>query len=170
MQIRPAVHGDARAIADIHVRAWQEAYRGIVPEQYLASLSIEQHETTWAERIAASSSQLFVAVDSGQVLGWVAFGPSRDEGASTNAAELWAIYVSPSAWAIGIGKALCKHMLLLLARQGFTSVDLWVFPENERAGRFYKSLGFQIEPGSVKEFELGGVALNEVRYVRTIDA
>ena len=34
MNIRPAHVGDAAAIASVHMRAWQQAYRGIVPDEY----------------------------------------------------------------------------------------------------------------------------------------
>ncbi|MBL8352799.1 MAG: GNAT family N-acetyltransferase [Burkholderiaceae bacterium] len=166
MQVRPARPGDARAVAEIHVRAWQAAYAAIVPAEYLASLSIEKHEALWSDGIAKGSPQLLVAVESQQVLGWVSFGPSRDDDASAGVGEVWAFYVAPSAWGSGVGKTLWSHMLPLLQRQGLRRITLWVFPENERAARFYRSLGFTLEPGSARQFTLGGVLLNEVRHVR----
>ena len=42
--IRPAAEGDAAGIARVHVRSWQEAYAGIVPEAYLASLDVDQRD------------------------------------------------------------------------------------------------------------------------------
>jgi len=36
---------------------------------------------------------------------------------------------------------------------------------NARAIRFYERAGFVAEPGSHKQFELGGTMLDEVRYV-----
>jgi L-amino acid N-acyltransferase YncA len=129
-------------------------------------LSIEKRELMWSECIAKGSPQLLVAVEAQQVLGWASFGPSRDDDAAADVGELWAIYVSPHAWGCGVGKALWSHMLPLLEHQGFRRITLWVFPENDRANRFYRSLGFTLEPGSAKQFTLGGALLNEVRYVR----
>ena len=40
-RIREAVPGDARSIAEIHVRAWQAAYRGQLTDDYLDGLSVE---------------------------------------------------------------------------------------------------------------------------------
>ncbi len=57
-----------------------------------------------------------------------------------------------------------------MQHQGFRSVGLWAFPENVRAGKFYRALGFQIEASSSKQFTLGGSQLNEVRFVRSTDA
>jgi len=44
-------------------------------------------------------------------------------------------------------------------------VSLWAIAGNERAIQFYLAAGFQPEPQSIKEFMLGGVQLQEVRYV-----
>ena len=44
MQIATATSEDCRAIAEVHVESWQRAYKGILPEQYLASLSVAERE------------------------------------------------------------------------------------------------------------------------------
>ncbi|MFY9820183.1 MAG: hypothetical protein WAM82_02305 [Thermoanaerobaculia bacterium] len=49
--------------------------------------------------------------------------------------------------------------------QGYKRVSLWAIAGNERAIQFYLAAGFQPEPQSIKEFMLGGVQLQEVRYV-----
>lgn len=38
MQLRWAEPADAMAVAQIHVRAWQVAYRGLMPAAYLDAL------------------------------------------------------------------------------------------------------------------------------------
>ena len=40
--IRPATEADARTIAEIHVAGWVAAYRGMVPDELLASLSVDE--------------------------------------------------------------------------------------------------------------------------------
>src|SRR6185503_6902264 len=40
LTLREARAADARAIAEIHVAAWRAAYRGMMPDAYLASLSV----------------------------------------------------------------------------------------------------------------------------------
>lgn len=170
MEVRPALPEDARRIAEIHVQTWQVAYDGIVPAEYLASLSVERYESMWRDNIAKGAPELLVAHEDEAILGWVAYGHSRDEGAKQDVAEIWAIYVDASRWATGVGRSLWAAAKPRLLKQGFSSVGLWAFPENERAGRFYRSLGFEIEAGSAKQFVLGGASLNEIRYVRRLDA
>ena len=45
--IRPAIPADARPIAEVHVRTWQEAYRGIVPDAVLDALDVDDRERRW---------------------------------------------------------------------------------------------------------------------------
>jgi ribosomal protein S18 acetylase RimI-like enzyme len=170
MQIRPAHVEDAREIAEIHVHTWQVAYPGIVPAEYLASLSVEKYEAMWHECIIKGIPQLLVATENGRMFGWVAFGPSRDHGANANVAEIWAIYVGAAHWGRGVGRQLWQQTHAQMREQGFKLVGLWAFPENVRADRFYRALGFEVEPSSGKQLTLGGSQLNEVRYVRPIDA
>ena len=49
MIIRDAELRDARGIAEVHVRSWQAAYAGIVPDEDLARLSVDQREQFWAQ-------------------------------------------------------------------------------------------------------------------------
>ncbi|MBO0884653.1 MAG: hypothetical protein J2P17_30840 [Mycobacterium sp.] len=39
---RPATAADAARLADVHVRSWQWAYLGLMPEHVLAGLDIDQ--------------------------------------------------------------------------------------------------------------------------------
>jgi hypothetical protein len=52
--VRPARPGDAEAIATVHVRSWQAAYPGIVPQPVLDRLSIERRAASW--RLAVEGS------------------------------------------------------------------------------------------------------------------
>jgi uncharacterized protein (TIGR02118 family) len=47
-----AAAADARAIATVHVRSWQEGYRGIVDDAVLDGLSVDDRERVWRERLA----------------------------------------------------------------------------------------------------------------------
>jgi hypothetical protein len=43
--IRQAILEDAEAIAKVHVASWQAAYKGLMPAEFLASLSVERRKT-----------------------------------------------------------------------------------------------------------------------------
>ncbi len=47
LTVRAASSSDARAIAAVHVRAGQVAYRGLLPDELLDRLSVEDREGSW---------------------------------------------------------------------------------------------------------------------------
>ena len=169
MHITPARLEDARQVAEIHVTTWQSAYQGILPAEYLASLSVEKREAMWRESIVKGVPQLFVAKVEDDMVGWVAFGPCRDEGSPADSAEVWAIYVAPASWSSGIGRMLWRRSQARMLEQGFKTVGAWVFTQNARAIRFYRAAGFVPDLSSVKEFELGGKQVQEMRYARALE-
>jgi ribosomal protein S18 acetylase RimI-like enzyme len=166
MEVLPATPEDCRAVAEVHVETWQHAYRGILPDHYLASLSVAEREAMWRRMVAQQPSHLLVARANGVVVGFVAFGASRDESAPNDRAEIWAIYVKAASWSTGAGRQLWLEALKRIVAEGYKSVSLWVIAGNERAVRFYERAGFVVDPESRKSFELGGVTVEELRYVR----
>ena len=169
MQVAHAAPEDARAVAEIHVDTWRAAYASIVPADYLSWLSVERREAMWNECIATGAPELLVAKKAGVVQGWLSFGQCRDEGSPKTEAEVWAIYVAPSAWSTGAGRLLWLRARELMLAQGFKSCSLWVFPQNDRAIKFYHSAGFVHDGSEPKSFELGGTQLQEVRFVSRLD-
>ena len=91
-------------------------------------------------------------------------------GAAPDTAEIWAIYVLPAFWAAGVGRKLWRAARARLRAEGVHKVTLWALVGNARAARFYVAAGFATDPTSVKTFDLGGAALEEVRYAMTLDA
>lgn len=166
MSIHAATYEDARAIAEVHVLSWQHAYRGLLPQEFLAGLSVQGREGMWAESLINGLPSLRVAKVGGQVVGFSAYGPCRDEGSGPTDYEVWALYVVPAYWSTGLGHQLWLKSQEVMASQGAARISLWVLVGNERAIKFYAAAGFHPEPGSVKTFELGGVQVHEVRYVR----
>ena len=165
MQVVHAATEDAHAVATIHVEAWRAAYVSIVAADYLAALSVDAREAQWREYIAVGAPELLVAKEDGLVQGWLRWARSRDDGAGPSDAELWAVYVAPRAWATGVGRMLWQRARQLMLASGFTSCCVWVFPQNERAIRFYRAAGFVRDGCAPRQFELGGVPVQEVRYV-----
>ena len=69
--VRDALIDDAAAIAAIQVATWQEAYRGIVPESYLAAMSVEARTERWRDAIETRlrGQSTLVASSGGKVVG-----------------------------------------------------------------------------------------------------
>jgi ribosomal protein S18 acetylase RimI-like enzyme len=162
--IRSATAQDLHAIALLHVSTWQKAYRGVVPQPYLDQLSVDARQAAWADIFEKGGSELSVAEDSGEILGFISYGKSRDNDASGNTGEIYAIYVAPQHWSTGIGWGLLQYSWQDLNNRAFTCAAVWVLVENARAIRFYERAGFRQCRGSETSIDIGGKRLLEVRY------
>jgi GNAT superfamily N-acetyltransferase len=166
--VRRAQPGDAPAIATVHIRTWQSAYRGLLPDDYLDGLSQEfpQRSEMWQKEISTPRSprhEVWLAGIDQQVDGFVALGPARD--ADPNAtAEIYAIYVRPDRWGQGVGRSLFSHAKGRLASFGYSGAILWVLESNRRARRFYEIAGWTADGGTKLEICPNGMELHEVRY------
>jgi ribosomal protein S18 acetylase RimI-like enzyme len=165
VELFAATPDHCRAVAEVHVASWQAAYADILPAEFLAGLSVSKREASWRQVLAEARSELLLARRDEAVLGFASFGPSRDRDAPPARGEVWAIYVHPDAWSAGVGRRLLDATRERLVAAGHDSMSLWVLAGNARAIRFYAAAGFAIEPGSEKEFELGGARVREVRMV-----
>ena len=162
-EIRKATDQDASGIAFVHVRSWQAAYRGHMPDEFLDGL--EQRTNMWRELTLQPDKILLVAETSeGAIVGFSALSLSRDADANPNTAEVAAIYVHPEKWRKGIGRALLSASLDQLRNCGYNQVTLWVLEGNQRARSFYESFGFT-QDGAVKDDDhWKSFAVREVRY------
>jgi hypothetical protein len=88
--IRSAKIDDAEKIAAIHVSAWQSAYKGILPAHVLVSLSVEERAHMWRDVISEQHGTVLLAIAPQGEVGWISFGPSRDEDGREKA-EIYAI-------------------------------------------------------------------------------
>jgi ribosomal protein S18 acetylase RimI-like enzyme len=142
MRIRKAVVDDAEAIARLNVLAWQVAYEGHMPADFLAALDPAARALRWREQMLATEPDqaVFVAENAdGTVIGFAACGNERTD---ASAGEVFAIYVDPARWGAGAGRALMDAAVAHLTAAGPRPVRLWALDGNERARRFYERYGF----------------------------
>ncbi len=161
-RIREAVPSDCSGIADVQVRGWQAAYRGMLPDEYLDGLDPAARLKIWERFVNDGTGRLFVAETNGRIAGFCHVIPSRDPDADCDA-EIAAIYVDPDQWRMGYGGRLCTAARGFAIEQGFRHMTLWVLRENSMGRRFYETMGFQVDGATKAEKRLGFV-LDEVRY------
>lgn len=158
---------DTSTVGEVHVRAWQEAYRGVMPDEYLDGLRSEDRADMWRRSIEADrSGQCDVITLDGQVAGFAAYGPERNIDDPTRG-ELYAINLHPDNWRRGLGRQLLRHATADLSRQGFTEAVLWVEASNDRARRFYETEGWLFD-GTERTDTVQGATVDEVRYGRAL--
>jgi GNAT superfamily N-acetyltransferase len=169
MEVRRARLSDAEGIATAHVRSWQAAYAGLVPQAYLDGLDLARRTAAWEEMLAHPGDRevTLVAEEAGNesgpdIVGFVAICPSRDDDAG-DVGEVAAIYLLAEVWGRGYGRALMAAALCALKELGFSSATLWALEGNQRARTFYEAGGWSTD-GAVRQDSRRGATLSEVRY------
>ena len=131
----------------VHCTAWQEAYRGIVCDRYLDSMTVEA--TT--ARARQFPENTLVAKDKEKVVGFAVYSLSRDEDLM-DAGEVVAIYILSEYYGHKIGYRLMNEAVSRLSE--YNTIFVWVLEQNERAIRFYHRYGFEFD-GCKKQLNLG---------------
>ena len=159
-RIRRADAADAQAIARVHVDSWRSTYAGIVPEEFLASLNLDDRAEMWRRMLAAEDGLMFVAEDEEGVFGFACGGKLREDLDSYDA-ELYAIYLLRENQGKGAGRALFQALVASLLEAGYAGMALWVLKDNP-AVHFYERMGG--EQIASKQITIGGANLEEVAY------
>jgi GNAT superfamily N-acetyltransferase len=165
--VREATAADADAIGRIHIETWRGAYRGLLPDDLLAALAVDERQRRWRETLSRErppGSATFVAHERGEAVGFASVGAARAE--ADGVGELYAIYVHPTSWSTGAGRALIRRAEKSLRGSGFREAMLWVLEGNERGERFYRAAGWK--PNGRKVDELQGVEVVELRYCKVL--
>lgn len=164
--IRQAALKDAADIAKVQVETWQQAYKFLLPDDYLESLSLEKKTEGWEKGLTDPYQQqtAFVIEVDGEIAGFSSVGPNRDPDISDEIAELCALYIHPSFQRKGLGKLLSDFSLTKLQDSGYSTATLWVLTSNLPSQGFYQSQGWQKE-GRVKEEYKDGIELHQTRYI-----
>ncbi len=168
MILRLALPSDAMAVAHVHVRSWQAAYRGLLPDDYLDQLRPEDRAARYdfATNDPAKPRTMVMEID-GDIRGFATIMPSRDLD-TPNHGELCALYVDPEGWGRGYGVALIRAARSHLSGSGLSSAILWLLEGNVRADRFYRADGW-LPDGTRRTETMWGITVNELRYRRTLD-
>lgn len=151
VELRPARRGDELRVAELHVRSWQEAYRGLMPAEFLAALDPRDRAGRYAFESEEEGPTTVLAViaeaPDEALLGFVTFGESRDED-TRGRGEVYALYVDPDNHRGGVGRMLMAEARRQLAERGFSEAILWVLQGNDRARSFYEREGWEADGAS----------------------
>lgn len=170
-RLRPATERDAEAVAAVQVASWRAAYAGLLPDAYLAELDVAE----WAERrrsilaaMAESGAGVTLLAESeSRVVGFVAAGPPLAP-APPVTAWLYALYLDPPWWGLGLGHALHEAAMEALRAGGYARAELWVLRGNERAIGFYRRHGWSRDGREQLDRSIPGVELDEIGLSRLL--
>jgi ribosomal protein S18 acetylase RimI-like enzyme len=146
ISIRRARPADATSIGAVHVAAWRSTYPGILPDEYLAHMSVSRQAVYYDAAIrggsgvyVAAASGLDVPVGSGpRIVGFATAGRARAPALAEG--EIETLYVLDDWRERGLGRRLIRAAAGHLASIGCRSAFLWVLRDNPSRW-FYERLG-----------------------------
>jgi GNAT superfamily N-acetyltransferase len=175
--VRTARAEDLPAISRVRVRSWQAGYTGLLSASLLDGMSVSADLDLWrpvfadlSNRIGILIAESTVAAADSAIVGFanvggyrLTSGPLESCRLSDSDGEIYALYVDPSHWRSGVGRALMEGCLRWLGEHHHTTTTLWVLQGNDRARRFYESAGFQPD-GAERRLAVGDLTMSELRY------
>jgi GNAT superfamily N-acetyltransferase len=176
--IRSASTADAAQIAAVMRDSWLAAYDGIIAPAIIDRATAPDGGARVRQSFRTRPWQRMIAAVEADIVGYASFGPERDvlevpwpypltsAGSGGQVAELYALYVHPSRWSTGTGRALMDQVLAKVRTAGYACITLWVLEANARARRFYQRAGFAPDGARHVLDDLGGVT--EIRYRRAL--
>ena len=166
VRLRPAVPEDAFAIAGIHVRTWQSAYKGLLPDKALSELAVADRFRLWQRLLNDESTPVTVHVAEigAEIVGFCSVGSPQDPADhDPDNAELFAIYVDPAFQGQGAGALLLNAAEGTMRAWGAVHGVLWVLSGNAPARSFYERHGWSAD-GTSKTDTIFGITVHETRY------
>lgn len=160
--IRPASANDMPQIGRLLVNAWRSAFRGILDDAFLASMSAENQAQQHARRLGLPGVSYRIAVHQRDgVVGLATFGPARDH-IPPHIQELYSLYVAPAQQGQGIGTALVRAMAEHCRAGNIEAVFAWTLRDNPYQG-FYEKLGAW--PSRTGTVSLAGRSYHQTAYL-----
>ena len=142
--IRPVAPEQWAAIADLHLKSWRSAYRGILTGEYLDGEIELERSRAWQARIGSGIPPdigLFAARQHGQLVGFVCanLNPDRTPQWGPRVENL---HCHPDYKGKGTGRALLVRAAQWVEeeRPG-SALHLYVYDLNEAARGFYRRMG-----------------------------
>ena len=169
-QIRDAQPVDAARLAEIHAFSWQMAYRDLLSDSYLDGLNATTRLDWWDSRLARIPPRWAVLVVEKEraVAGFVTIGHCDDDDRRVaEAGEVYAMYVDPRWWGLGLGRKLLAGAEDRMRAYAYTTASLWVLRDNRRGRRFYELGGWRVDAAE-RRLVIGSDAVTAVRYVRDL--
>ncbi len=141
--IRPATAEDVPQIAKVHVESWQRSFKGIAPEDYLNSMSVDKRKEVFAERLSDPTYKMLVADEAENgVVGFIDFGTPEFENYGYGA-RVYSFYLLPEFQRKGLGRRLLAYCFDRMTKDGYTSMCLDTL-EMSPYRKFYEKNGGKV--------------------------
>lgn len=144
--IRQAIKEDAPNISKLIISSWQTAYKGLIDDNYLNSISATIMSEKWEINILSQNkdNHIYVYEENNKILGVIRFGKPDDESDTLHNAEIHVLYIEPSLKRRGIGTKLFNFAKEYFLKNNTTNMIIWCLKENSPSIKFYEKMGGKI--------------------------
>ena len=141
ISVRQARPEDATHVARVYIESWHDTYAGILASRLLCAMTPRGQTARWRAAIRARGRESVFVAECGKhgVIGMASFGPTRD-GALGYDGEIYTLYVDPSFYGRGTGRALMQGAYAALHKKGHSSCIIWAHAKNP-VRFFYEAIG-----------------------------
>lgn len=152
-------------IASAQMRAWQEAFKGILSEELLSNLAAEDFADNWKGILTQQQRKNYIWLnEAGQGVGFVSYGKPKSD-TETADFEIYGIYVHPEYWGAGVGYELMKFAVESLAKLSLSArIVLWTMKENKQSKHFYQRFGYR-ENGKSRMSKRNNEVFEEIQFI-----
>lgn len=142
--IRKKERKDCKDIAHVVTVAWNETYKGIVPDEFLNNLykNEEQRATDSFKNFDEKNNHEFVLEVDNKVVGFINVG-ATDDTSYNNCGEIYALYIINGYKGYGYGKKLMKTGIKELKIMKYDKMIIGCLQGNP-SNEFYKYIGGEL--------------------------
>ncbi len=169
VSVRVGWADDATGIAEVQVRAWRQAYDGLLPDEVLAAMHPADFAAAWHASLNKpkdARNRVLVALERNTIRGFAITGPANDPDCDPVAdGEVSEFTVDPDQTRQGHGSRLVQACADTLRADRFTRAVLWLNTTDDRLRGFLTEAGWGPD-GAHRELDLHGDGSVTVKQVR----
>lgn len=138
MNIREANAEDIESIANLYVVNWKKTYLGLLPDNFLNRLSVNDEIKKWQRYLTKEKHRIFVAYENEIFLG---FSACKEDEELNNCLYLDSLHVYETSRGKGVGTKLINTIGNYAYIKGYEHISICVVKGNDKAKRFYEKMG-----------------------------
>ena len=137
MNIREANAEDIEPIASLYVMNWKKTYVGLLPDNFLNGLTVNEGIKKWQEYLNKEKHRIFVAYENEKILG---FSACKEDEELKNCLYLDSLHVSETSRGKGVGTKLINTVGSYAYIKGYEHMSICIVKGNDNAKRIYEKM------------------------------
>lgn len=144
--IRQATISDSQNISKLIISGWQTAYKGLIDDVFLDSMSVDVISKNWEKNILSQNNDnhIYVYEEKNKIIGVIRFGKPDDKKDYNHNSEIHVLYVEPTLKRQGIGTELFNFAKTYFMNNNLTNMIIWCLNENTPSIKFYEAMGGKV--------------------------